>query len=79
MAKIKKLFFAIYYFLNFLKLIKTIVTEMIKAKVSDIGLAARMPWMPMNFGKMMRSGMRKSPCRDKETKSPCFGLSVAEK
>lgn len=71
--------FKLYFVTNFLKLIKTIVTEMINANVSEIGLAARMPWMPMNLGKIIRSGMRNKPCRDKETNSPCFGLSVAEK
>ena len=54
-------------------------TDTINANVSDIGLAIRIPCMPMNLGRMMSNGIRNKPCRDNDTNKPCFGLSVAEK
>ena len=38
-----------------------------------------MPLMPKNFGRIIRSGMRKSPCLESDTRSPCLLLPVAEK
>ena len=54
-------------------------TDMMNAIASDIGLAASMPLIPKNLGRMTSRGIRNSPCLDSDTRSPCLLFPVAEK